>query len=427
MLTNLTKKNKILLTDYDYQKDIKCRLLMSQFTTLDLLVAEEVINGYLKMSATAMARDLEIETSSLMPILHKFEKVDLLKLTADEVHVDKEMRKYFEYQMPKFDDAFSPGMDFLMSLLKKVPIQILPIWYSIPRFSDSILDSIVERFLRTPRVFEQYLEELNFEDPIFTQIVRDVFESPELRVFSSDLRKKYNLSRELFEEYMLHLEFNFICCISYNQLEERWKEVVTPFQEWKDYLLFRKETTCSPVQPDEVHENTYLDELKAALENSSSRDGSMESRLSELDFLQEGKVSKWGEQWLELPMSIDRALFLYRHPRMRMYFDGTLQSEKEIREIERELRRILHGNWVDFEDFFKGCTCGIAGFNAVHLERQSAKRWEYVLPKYSDSAKRMIHSVIFQRLKDLGFVQTGSCKGCDCFRVTRLGQVALAH
>ena len=41
--TNIFRKNKINLEDYDYQKDIQNRVLMSHFSTEDLEVLEEIV------------------------------------------------------------------------------------------------------------------------------------------------------------------------------------------------------------------------------------------------------------------------------------------------------------------------------------------------------------------------------------------------
>ena len=140
MELNPVRKNKISLTDYEYQKDIENRLLMSQFTSLDLEVLEEILYSSLTVPIKKLAKNLEIEEAKVLPALEKLSKTGLLLIDKDSVVVDKEMRKYFEVQIQKFDEDFVPGMDFLQSLLRKVPIHILPTWYSIPRTSNNILN-----------------------------------------------------------------------------------------------------------------------------------------------------------------------------------------------------------------------------------------------------------------------------------------------
>ena len=44
-------------------------------------------------------------------------------------------------------------MEFIQLLLRKVPIDILPTWYPIPRTSNSIFDSLIEKYMKTPSNF----------------------------------------------------------------------------------------------------------------------------------------------------------------------------------------------------------------------------------------------------------------------------------
>lgn len=242
------RKNKICLSDYNYVKDIENRLIMSQFSTLDLSVLEEILYSSLNIPVRKLTKNLEIDDKTLRPILEKFSKMGLLKLSGDTIEVDKEMRKYYETQALKFDEDFTPGMDYLQSLLRKLPIHVLPSWYQIPRTSDNIFDSLIEKHLLTPHIYQRYLSELNFTDPTLTSIMNDVFNSPDLQLFAHDLIEKYDLSKEQFEEYMLLLEFHFVCCLGYTKINDQWKEIVTPFHEWREYVLFIRETEVEPIK-----------------------------------------------------------------------------------------------------------------------------------------------------------------------------------
>lgn len=53
------------------------------------------------------------------------------KIQGEEIIVDKEMRKYYETQISKFDDHFQPDLEYLQSLLSKVPLHSLLVWYAI--------------------------------------------------------------------------------------------------------------------------------------------------------------------------------------------------------------------------------------------------------------------------------------------------------
>src|SRR3569832_2080321 len=132
------KKNKISLADYNYRRDIENRLLMANFSTFEVAVLEEILYSSIKTPIRKIAKNLERGEEELLPILEKFSKTGLLIIEGDAIVVDKETRKYFETEIEKFEEGFTPGMEFLQNLLKKIPIHVLPIWYSIPRTSNNI-------------------------------------------------------------------------------------------------------------------------------------------------------------------------------------------------------------------------------------------------------------------------------------------------
>src|SRR5690606_655670 len=105
-----------------------------------------------------------------------------LSIEGDTIFVDKDKRKYFEIQISRFDEDFVPGMEFVQGLLKKVPIQVLPLWYATPRTSNNIFESIIEKYLLTPQIYQRYLSELSLGDPLFTSIMRDLFVSADLKL-----------------------------------------------------------------------------------------------------------------------------------------------------------------------------------------------------------------------------------------------------
>jgi len=477
-LTGAAKKNKIDLSDYDYRRDIENRLLMATFTPFDIEVLDEVLLSSLTLSATGLASDLGCSLSDLDSSLAKLEKAALLQRDGDRLVVDKEMRKYYEFQFLKFDDAFEPNMEFLQGLLRNVPIHILPTWYAIPRTSSNIFESLLERFLATPRLFQRYLLELHLEDPIQRAISDRVFASPELKVSSNELREEFDLSAEAFIEHMLHLEFNFICCVSYNREGDLWKEVVTPFHEWRQFLLFRQETMPVSVAEDKtVHQlrdasfavaadmgailksleaspisasrvdGTYLYEVceklldhlatvceldKALVQEQaialSTYFGQLLGKLNLIEFIDEQlQPTTAGQEWLMLDLE-ERSIALYRHPFNTIItreISPLLNSEHNFREIERTLERAAHLGWVEVEDFLRGVIAPIGSAKEVTLERKG-KRWRYQLPTYTHEERELIRGAILERFFEGGFVDVGAVEGSLCFRVTAFGRAVIA-
>jgi hypothetical protein len=468
------RKTKISLADYDYQKDIQNRILMSQFTHSDLAVLEAILYSSLQIPITNLAKELEMNVSDLLPILEKIEPSGLFVIEKQSISVDKERRKYFESQIQKFEDDFLPDMEFLQDLLKKVPIHVLPVWYAISRTSNNIFDSLVEKHLSSPQVFQRYLADLNL-DPILKQIVDDVFSSEELEVPSDAIIKKYSLTREMFEEYMLHLEFHFICCQHYRKEKNGWKELVAPFREWKEYLGFLKTTDISPIADTQGIDCPYTEEgsffrdviailqmaqkqnisltinkhglptfssshLTALLKKISyryadSRESYLQDlimKLSSLHFVdlsqKKLQVEEIAEKWLALSEE-EQALYLYRNPKNRIPVSQAQKEiccERTIREVEKSLSRVVHKGWIFFDEFMSGVHVPLQECQVVTLKKKG-RSWSYVLPSYTQEEKDFFDEVITHWLADAGFIQTGFLCEKKCFRVTNLGQKIFAR
>jgi hypothetical protein len=361
-------------------------------------------------------------------------------------------------------------------LLRKVPIHVLPLWYAIPKSSNNIFDSLVEKFLLTPQIFQRYLLELNLCDAILDGIIEDVYQAPDYKVYSKDLMEKYNLQREDFEECLLQLEFNFVCCLGYEHQGHSWKEIVTPFREWRDYLLFLKETQPQSIEEEEaiikkrdkefsfVEDMSFLLSLakKSPIDLSQIRDGiglpqnealsmiaeklggfSLEPQekreafqkyllrlitklcLIKLADVVDSKLYALdsANDWLEMRLE-NRAHHLYRHPLNRLISHEIplhLWMERNIREIERSIKRVLNSGWVYFDDFLKGVIAAIGETGVISLKKQG-KSWKYTLPSYSEEENILIKATILEWLFEVGVVQPGTYKGRDCFKVTAFGQ-----
>lgn len=475
--TNLHRKNKINLEDYDYQQDIKNRLMMQNFSSTDIRVLEEIIYSPTKFSVLKLQSQLEISLEELEEILEKLKPTGLFVIEDNTLFVDKETRKYFENQIIKFEEDFNPGMDFLQKLLKKVPIHVLPNWYPIPRTSNNIFESLIEKYMQTPQTFQRYLSELHFSSEVLNQIVQDLFESPNYKMYSEDIKKKYRLSDTEFEEYILHLEFNFVCCLIYEKKEGQWIEVITLFKEWKDFLSFKTESQPKKLnKKDKVlrnrpHDFAFVEDMSSVLTlseiipltlilNSKEEWVPEERRVAEaiakkclgfdlkseegqsfffdymsriiykLTYLKLARIenrqllpeAEAGE-WLCLPTE-KRALHIYKLT-LNQYefseFPEEICTERNIREIEKTISRILDSEWVAFDDFMNGIIAPISDNSRMRLKK-TGRYWQYTLPDYSENESLLIHKVIYEWLFESGMIATGSYQGKECMKITSLGQ-----
>jgi predicted transcriptional regulator len=275
MELNSARKIKIILSDYDYENDIRNRLLMADFSDVDRKVLEEILYSSVKIPIFKLSQRLDLDPETLNKSLSKISKTGLFEYNDDHIVVDKQLRKYYEFQMLKFDNDFKPDLEFIQASLKKVPIHILPNWYSIPRTSNNIFESLIEKYLLTPHHFQRFLEELQTKDKVVENIIQDVFTSKNQKVYAEDLKQKYKLTDVDFEKYMLILEYSFALCLSYNNVNGYWKETVTPFYEWKKYLNFLGATKpmeisdSSKIKRNYNSDYIYIEHLETILEKIS--------------------------------------------------------------------------------------------------------------------------------------------------------------
>lgn len=467
-MTEMTtfRKNKVELSEYDYTKDVKNRMLMAQFTPMDIEVLEEILYNSLRTPISVLAKNLDLSETELFPILKKLSETKLFALIADHVLLNKEMRKYYEFQVAKFQSDFKPGMEYLQGLLRKVPIHLLPNWYSIPRSSDNIFDSIVEKYLFTPQVFHRYLSDLTFSDPVQKEIMNDVYWSSNFEVEADTIMKKYGLSREDFEYHMLFLEFSFICCVTFRKEEDQFKEVVTPFYEWSEYLshlqkfesksvpdqetIVRKkkkdfafleemttllELSCkSPLSIHKIHDEVWslTDEAFAIAKKKTPElsKGDLHHLISKLCMfnfaeIKEKKLhsTEEGKEWLNLTLE-EKALSIYRHSLntfLREDFSETLRNDKALREAEKSILRALDAQWVFLDDFLKGIHIPLVENQTIKLIR-NGRTWKYCFPEYSEEEVDFIKAVIKEWLFELGITALGMKDGRECFCVTPFGQ-----
>jgi len=461
------KKNKIVLSDYPYQKDIENRLLMSELTLFEVDVLKEILDSSLKFFVSELAEFLDVTEEDVLPVLDKFSTVKLVQRQDKVVHVDKDMRRYYESQILKFDDLFEPDIEFLQGLLSKVPIHVLPNWYSIPRTSDNIIQSIINNHLATPKIYERYLNEIAFDDPVMKKIVKDLFATPDFKLSSHVIKAKYNLDREQFEEIMLHLEFNFICCLGYNRNGDIWEEIVTPFYEWRTLLRFQRDTMPASIKDVETIQRTHSDDfgfvndLTLLLKTAKSRHLTVELTkdkqwaLSPTDSvfvlphiknpesyttqliktilqLQMAEVKqnqltlfKESDEWLNKDLR-EKAIHLYRTNLVLLRYKGGAFStgEKDLREVEKSLKRVMKSGWILFDDYLKGFISPIGNSEQVVLENKG-KRWRYVLPAMTEVNKTLIKNFIQEELFHSGIVTTGTYLGKFCFCVTPFGRLSI--
>ncbi len=386
MLHTIARKNKINLSDYSYKKDIANRLFLTKRSAFELEVLKELLFQASKCQIHDLVDALDCDEIELEEALYCFSQIGLLVKEHDTIFIDKELKKYFELHSFKFDSKTEPSFEVLQALMQKVPISTLPNWYSIPRTSDNIFSSIIEKYLLTPKIYESYLKELHFEVPTLHEICADLFAHPERKVLVKDLEKKYNLTPEQMQECIILLEFHFVLvsCI-YDG-----KEYVVPFAEWADLIRYQKKHALKPLSTKEV----TVEKRAVPVTSRSEQEEAMTIFRKTLD--------NWHTSWGKHIPALEKSVF----------------------EIERSLRTIPANSWILFDDFVKQLTAPVGSQSAISLQR-NGKKWRYQLPNYNDKEKAFIEEVLFSLLHKVGITECGSIDGSLCFSITPFGRVAL--
>lgn len=434
-LLTTPRKNRVTLNDYPYEKDIKNRLFLSQLSDLEVVILQEILNHSLKIPLEQFAKELECSVNELLPAIDKLSMSGLFKRTAMNIEVDKEMRKFFEFQVQKFDPEFKPDLEHISNALNLLPIQILPNWYAIPRSSDHIFSSIVEKYFQTPKLYRQYLQELSFEDPILQGILTDLLQFFPQPVTAGFLKDKYAIDPETFEEYLLLLEYHFVCCLVYQELDGEWQELIKPLVEWADYLTFENEKRFQKivglVKPDQPREYHFLRDcmrLLKSLEDGPQSESPSEpliNKLLQVKLIQKDEkitLTAKGKRWLAKSeaqflrdLSKDPLNVLSQHSQFEH-----LWNMRNLKLIERSLNHLQVGEWVDFDHYFDSFIEPLGNREPVSLIKRGRK-WKYAFPVYQSDEKEFVRAVLQERLVELGIIATGAYQGKMCFCVTDFG------
>lgn len=457
------RRIKIQLADYDYQRDIENRLLMARFTHVDVTILQELLFSSIKISFKKLVSAVDFSEDLVKRSLEKFAQAGLLTIDQDTILVDKEMRKYYEAQAVKFEEDFKPGMEFLLSLVRKVPIHVLPVWYAIPRTSNNIIDSIIEKYLQSPPIFHRYLQEFFTYYPQLAPLIKDLFSSPELKLRATDILKEYDFDREQFEEIMLLLEFSMIACLRYEREDDEWLEVITPFEEWREYLDFLRTTQAESikdeeeVQPFRNAEFAFVQDIAQILKavkrqpmpvsmiddswlqpKATKKEkakplfagyaGRLLDKIKLLKLAEVGKdgklvLTETGKEWLAYDEQ-EQALYLYRHQHnllLSPYLEKPSPIDRSVREAEKSVQRVLLAGWVYFDDFIRGVLVSLSEDSPIVLKKLG-RTWKYALPEYTPEQTALIKATVLEWLFEIGAVAIGQHCGRVCFKVTSFGQ-----
>lgn len=449
MFSSQNKKNKINLSEYNFEFDLSQRLILSSLSIFEIEVLREIIQNSLKFSISELCETLESPLSKIQETLNKLLNFKLFYIQNDTIHVNKEFRKYFEVQIERFNENFKPDTDFFQALLHSVPIEVLPNWFCISKSSDDIFQSIIDSFFLTPQLFQQYLNTLDYEDETTAKVVEMVYSHIDLKVDVETILNKLSITREYLEKIIIVLELQKVCCLRYTPLGDKWKQTITPFNEWVEYLLYQNSISYKPITPSSeveiLHSNNFIESLDDLLLQSIKAPISINEYINISDSnhsyrkqvikkilflrLAESKndilspnpdINEWLKKtYHEKCMSIYFSTFNEYKKNSRTEF-----QDKDIRKIEKALKFIIDKGWIYLDDFMNSLSFSIGRSQQITLQKKNRK-WQYAFPEYDENQKNFIINVIEEHLFQSGMVQLGRCNQKKCLMITPFGKTSL--
>ncbi len=429
------QKIKIQFENYPSQIDAEaCRLLCS-LSEIEVTVVKEILHQSIKIELCHLQEELALSEETLLSILEKLSKIKLFKLEKNALVVDKDKRKRLDIWLEKFQEEFKPNLAFLQQLLTRVPVHAIASWYAIPRTTDHVFEAIFERYFETPKLFRQYVAEIEEQNAFFRLIIQEVFRPPHFKATVESLKEKLDLSEAQLSELLLVLEYHFICCLSYKTINGQRVAMVTPFQEWQEVLEFEFQTRITPLPAQEVFADTccplaVVEEIRSVVRKEIEEESvhrPLLEKLYWLGWIKQEESGSWstsesGREWLAMPLH-DQITTLATHPLYRLDKDeeiAPLWNLRNLRLVEKSLRRLPRKEWVDFELFLRGITMPLCDHAPTAL-KYKGKQSRYFFPVYSKSEKLFITRVILERFVELGIIKAGTYHGKKCILLTALG------
>lgn len=444
-------KSSIKLSDYDFKQDIKHRLLLSRLEVDEIDILREILDHSLKFSLEDFAEEFDYPELKIRSALQKLSACQLFTLQGDTICINKDQRRYFEQQILKFEDRFEPNLDYLQSLFSKIPIHVLPEWYEVSS-TGNLFQFIINKYFATPKHYETYINELKVGQPWVADFIEEIYQAAHFEVDADSLKKKFNLTSEEFHERILQLEFQLVCCLSYKKENNVWKEVVTPFHEWRDYLCFLRDRKPQPItsEPPEVlnkEEFAFLQELTTLLQLIQQNPWPVKEKngkyvlqeavfsslpttnfkydsstlVDRLLLLQLANIEKEhlvihssAKNWLKFTMH-EKSSFLHRYWLRRIIEDEKL-TIKDLNEIEKCLNQLRKNQWYFLDDFLYSLTVPIGKTEPISLKNQG-KKWKYHFFDYGPHEFEIVESLMFGVFHEAGHIVSGMLNNKKCFCV----------
>ncbi|OGN64880.1 MAG: hypothetical protein A2888_03445 [Chlamydiae bacterium RIFCSPLOWO2_01_FULL_28_7] len=270
------------------------------------------------------------------------------------------------------------------------------------------------------------------------------------------IKDKFSFTDEELTEALIFLELNFICFVTYVEIDCEYIETATLFTEYKtflnhlktfktieikdlDNLIKKRDSDFGFVQdmhfvleslqkPSEIKSikdklKKHISKIDPKIHIANSYLDSVIDKLIKIKYVsfKDNILSKndSSNEWL-LMDNEKKVLHLYYHPLNTFQYENF--NEISLKEAEKSISKVINCGYVYFDDFIINSFANVSEERSIEL-KPFGKSYKYVFPTYNIEETKFIKSVIFDRLFEAGIVSIGSIKAKDCFRVTKLGKL----
>lgn len=439
MIVCTNNKNKVDLNDYPFKLDIHRRRCVFKFSPFERDLFYEMCLGSLETSVEELAEDMDVDAAIILAVLKKNHSIGLYNIKDKEILINKEERRFYEVELDKFNESFVPNLNHIKALFNKISIDILPKWFSLPKNCTCIFSTLVENHFATPKLYEKYLEEIEFNEPLLNKIIDQLYSSPYYSLNLEELKETLYLSDEILYQMIALLEFNLVAVHSYQKIGDTFHEVLTPPHEYRVLLLDKLEKRPKCINEDEKAITVYtlhqefipkmtktLSTIKEFVHGDKQGDLHLDDlkmikKLLEIDLLdsvdEQILLSREGNAFLQ-QSEVEKPLHFLtpRNHKKRLF------SEWAQRQIEKEL--LQYTSWIFIDDFVNSLHIPLDTHAPLALVKKGRQSF-YSVPVYSPEEKELLRKYLTDYLAVANVVELGETDGKAIFRLTPFGRDTL--
>lgn len=210
------------------QEEALRRERFSKLSSFHLEVLDTLSFFSIKVPLSQLAQELEVEELELLPVIKELESLEILHFSCPEITVEKKARKYLESRLDLIGSkSFSP--QHLQMLWSLTPPEQLYSIYPQCNHSDTLINVVLERYFKTPRIYQSTIFEICHLNPDLKELYQ-ALEASETGALPAE-----EFSHELIVKAELALIAGLVYEESGSDSQKKLKQKVVQISPWREY------------------------------------------------------------------------------------------------------------------------------------------------------------------------------------------------